>query len=48
VAGSEGDLGEITQFRQLAGEWLPTSQRVRVIERPPMREVREGVDGARR
>ena len=46
--GGRGDAGEITQFRQLAGEWLPTTQRVAVIERPPMREVREGVDGARR
>lgn len=31
--------GAITQFRQLEGEWLPTSQRVEVTERPPMREV---------
>ncbi|HEY2207323.1 MAG TPA: glucosyl-3-phosphoglycerate synthase [Pseudonocardia sp.] len=31
--------GAITQFRQLAGEWVPTSQRVAVEERPPMREV---------
>ncbi|HEY2204868.1 MAG TPA: glucosyl-3-phosphoglycerate synthase, partial [Pseudonocardia sp.] len=43
-----GNGAEITQFRQLAGEWLPTSQRVQVVERPPMREVREEVDGARR
>ncbi|MGI8816192.1 MAG: glucosyl-3-phosphoglycerate synthase [Pseudonocardia sp.] len=42
------ETGEITQFRQLAGEWLPTSQRVQVTERPPMREVRAGVDRARR
>jgi glucosyl-3-phosphoglycerate synthase len=31
--------GAITQFRQLDGEWLPTSQRVEVTERPPMSEV---------
>lgn len=42
------DTGQITQFRQLAGEWLPTTQRVAVVERPPMRVVREEVDGARR
>ena len=29
----------ITQFRQLEGEWLPTSQHVEVLDRPPMREV---------
>jgi glucosyl-3-phosphoglycerate synthase len=40
--------GEITQFRQLEGEWLPTSQRVEVVERPPMREVRASTDRARR
>ncbi|HTK66280.1 MAG TPA: glucosyl-3-phosphoglycerate synthase [Pseudonocardia sp.] len=43
-----GDTGQITQFRQLAGEWLPTTQQVTVTERPPMREVREELDGARR
>jgi glucosyl-3-phosphoglycerate synthase len=31
--------GAITQFRQLEGEWLPTSHRVEVTERPPMSEV---------
>jgi len=31
--------GAIIQFRQLDGEWLPTSQRVEVTERPPMSEV---------
>ncbi|MBO0874093.1 MAG: glucosyl-3-phosphoglycerate synthase [Pseudonocardia sp.] len=31
--------GAITQFRQLEGEWLPTSSHVEVAERPPMREV---------
>jgi glucosyl-3-phosphoglycerate synthase len=31
--------GAITQFRQLAGEWLPTSAHVEVADRPPMREV---------
>jgi glucosyl-3-phosphoglycerate synthase len=51
--GSDGarnpdDAGQITQFRQLAGEWLPTTQRVQVTERPPMRQVRGEVDGARR
>jgi glucosyl-3-phosphoglycerate synthase len=46
--GLPDEGGEITQFRQLGGEWLPTSQRVQVVERPPMREVREEVDGARR
>ena len=40
--------GEITQFRQLEGEWLPTSQRVEVLERPPMREVRARADRGRR
>jgi glucosyl-3-phosphoglycerate synthase len=29
----------ITQFRQLGGEWLPTSQDVEIRERPPMREL---------
>lgn len=40
--------GEITQFRQLEGEWLPTSHRVEVVERPPMREVRAKAVGGRR
>jgi glucosyl-3-phosphoglycerate synthase len=31
--------GAITQFRQLEGEWLPTSQHVEVTERPPMSQV---------
>ena len=31
--------GAITQFHQLAGEWLPTSRYVEVTERPPMSEV---------
>jgi glucosyl-3-phosphoglycerate synthase len=31
--------GAITQFRQLEGEWLPTSAHVAVAERPPMCEV---------
>jgi glucosyl-3-phosphoglycerate synthase len=31
--------GVLTQFRQLEGEWLPTSQRVEVLDRPPMRQV---------
>ncbi len=42
------DDAEITQFRQLEGEWLPTGQRVEVLERPPMREVRAQADGGRR
>jgi glucosyl-3-phosphoglycerate synthase len=46
-AGVDG-AAEITQFRQIAGEWLPTSQRVEVTERPPMREVRAGTDRVRR
>jgi glucosyl-3-phosphoglycerate synthase len=29
----------LVQFRQLGGEWVPTSQPVEVRERPPMREV---------
>lgn len=40
--------GEITQFRQLEGEWLPTTQRVEILERPPMREVRAQADLGRR
>jgi glucosyl-3-phosphoglycerate synthase len=31
--------GTLTQFQQLAEEWLPTTRRVGVRERPPMREV---------
>ncbi|WP_028923657.1 glucosyl-3-phosphoglycerate synthase [Pseudonocardia acaciae] len=31
--------GAITQFRQLEGEWLPTSAHVEVTERPPMLEI---------
>jgi glucosyl-3-phosphoglycerate synthase len=31
--------GALTQFQQLADEWVPTTQRVEVRERPPMRDV---------
>jgi glucosyl-3-phosphoglycerate synthase len=31
--------GELTQFVQIGGEWLPSSTPVGVTERPPMREV---------
>jgi glucosyl-3-phosphoglycerate synthase len=37
--GPTDDGGPITQFHQVAGEWLPTSHEVEVRERPPMREV---------
>lgn len=40
--------GAITQFRQLEGEWLPTSQYVEVTERPPMREVLSRAKGVGR
>ncbi|HEX4252429.1 MAG TPA: glucosyl-3-phosphoglycerate synthase [Pseudonocardia sp.] len=40
--------GAITQFRQLEGEWLPTSQHVEVTERPPMREVLSRAKGVGR
>jgi glucosyl-3-phosphoglycerate synthase len=31
--------GELTQFVQVAGEWLPDTAGVRVADRPPMREL---------
>jgi glucosyl-3-phosphoglycerate synthase len=34
--------GELTQFVQVAGEWLPDSTEVVVADRPPMRSVRAG------
>ncbi|HEX4362835.1 MAG TPA: glucosyl-3-phosphoglycerate synthase [Pseudonocardia sp.] len=40
--------GAITQFRQLEGEWLPTSQHVEVTERPPMSEVLSRAKGVGR
>jgi glucosyl-3-phosphoglycerate synthase len=35
-----GDMpGELTQFVQVAGEWLPDTAGVQVTDRPPMREL---------
>jgi glucosyl-3-phosphoglycerate synthase len=34
--------GELTQFRQVGGEWLPTTTSAPVAERPPMTDVRAG------
>ncbi|GAB3481807.1 glucosyl-3-phosphoglycerate synthase [Amycolatopsis cihanbeyliensis] len=34
-----GEAAGLTQFVQVAGEWLPDTQRVLVADRPPMREV---------
>ncbi|SMD15949.1 glucosyl-3-phosphoglycerate synthase [Kibdelosporangium aridum] len=31
---------ELTQFVQVAGEWLPDTKRIEVADRPPMRSVR--------
>jgi glucosyl-3-phosphoglycerate synthase len=31
--------GELTQFVQVAGEWLPDTAGVVVADRPPMREL---------
>jgi glucosyl-3-phosphoglycerate synthase len=31
--------GELTQFVQVAGEWLPDTSSVDVTDRPPMREL---------
>jgi glucosyl-3-phosphoglycerate synthase len=31
--------GALTQFLQVDGEWVPSSTRVSVSERPPMRDV---------
>jgi glucosyl-3-phosphoglycerate synthase len=31
--------GELTQFVQVAGEWLPDTAGVPVADRPPMREL---------
>jgi glucosyl-3-phosphoglycerate synthase len=36
---SAGEVGELTQFVQVAGEWLPDTARVAVTDRPPMREL---------
>lgn len=33
------EVGELTQFVQVAGEWLPDTAAVRVADRPPMREL---------
>jgi glucosyl-3-phosphoglycerate synthase len=38
--GGPADTGAaLTQFHQLAGEWVPTSHETQMWERPPMREV---------
>jgi glucosyl-3-phosphoglycerate synthase len=37
-----GDPARLTQFVQVAGEWLPDVADVLVADRPPMREVRAG------
>jgi glucosyl-3-phosphoglycerate synthase len=37
--------GALTQFQQLADEWVPMTQRVGVLERPPMRDVLAGERG---
>jgi len=37
---------ELTQFVPVAGEWLPAGTEVLVADRPPMREVRRGVEPA--
>jgi glucosyl-3-phosphoglycerate synthase len=36
---SAAGAGELTQFVQVAGEWLPDTTPVTVADRPPMREV---------
>ncbi|NMI00687.1 glucosyl-3-phosphoglycerate synthase [Pseudonocardia acidicola] len=40
VAGGRSDSGAaLTQFLQMDGEWLPSTQHIEVVERPPMREI---------
>ena len=42
-AGYALDSGaDLVQFVQVGGEWLPSSTRLQVEERPPMREVLAG------
>jgi glucosyl-3-phosphoglycerate synthase len=43
-AGSTDPAGELTQFLQIDGEWLPASTTVPITDRPPMREVAGDVD----
>lgn len=38
--------GVITQFVQVEGEWLPSSTKVGVVDRPPMRDVLASLPGA--
>jgi glucosyl-3-phosphoglycerate synthase len=37
--GVEAAAGELTQFLQVAGEWLPDTTSVPAQDRPPMREL---------
>jgi glucosyl-3-phosphoglycerate synthase len=37
--------GALTQFQQLADEWVPMTRRIGVLERPPMRDVLAGERG---
>lgn len=38
-SGIEDGRGELTQFRQVGGEWLPTTTSAPVAQRPPMAEL---------
>ena len=38
-SGVEDGGGELTQFRQVGGEWLPTTASTPVAQRPPMAEL---------
>ncbi|HEU5472111.1 MAG TPA: glucosyl-3-phosphoglycerate synthase [Actinophytocola sp.] len=40
--GIDAAAGELTQFLQVAGEWLPDTSRVAATDRPPMRELLVG------
>jgi glucosyl-3-phosphoglycerate synthase len=37
--GVDSAAGELTQFVQVAGEWLPDTAGVAVADRPPMRSL---------
>ena len=37
--GVPADAGELTQFVEVAGEWLPDTAGVAVADRPPMRDL---------